>query len=366
MAEPVLVIHGVSNRRPEPFRAIVERLQKAVGDDVELVDVFWGDMGAATVGFEDTIPDAGAVGEEAVGGEAPTLLLPEDERDAARATAEERALVIAAAARPAGLETPDPVLYAVVLEQLQRTVHLRRMGSPEALAATGRLIAERAYAGAAAGAEEGPLKDLRDVVRRVMEEADRLVGAAVGEVLGRVNEEIRKRLVPTAAGFFGDVLAYEHHRAAIQQRVWEVVDARAPGRGTPGAPIHVAAHSLGGVIMFHAATGETDRTLAIDHFVTFGSQSSFFHCLDPRASGLAPYSPGNPVAVRSIRRWTNLWEPLDPLAFAAGKVFVLEDATGARTAVRDVRVRHLTDSGFVTHGSYWGSEELIDAIRDSG
>lgn len=146
MAEPVLVIHGVGNPRPEPFRSVVARLQSVVGSDHELIDV----SGATWV--------------------------------------------------PAGWvsRTPFPI-------------------------------------------------SARPATRRA------------------------------------------------SSRVWA---PSSPGYGTPARPIDVAAHSLlGGVIMFHAA-----------------------------------------------------------------EVYVLEDASGARTPPRDVEVRHVLDSGFFTHGSYWASEELAEAI----
>lgn len=366
MAEPVLVIHGVGNPHPEPFRAVVARLQQVVGAEYDLIDVFWGNLGAGELGFEDTVPDVGAAEEEGVFAAAPAWPVPVDGPGPGAPTDVERAAIIAAAARPTELEATDPVLTAAILEQLQDTVYLRTMTSPDVLVATGELIADSGPLPGDEDVEEAVFGGVSSVVGGVMRRVDRLLGAAVGEALGRFNEAVRKQLVPAAAGFFGDVLAYEHHRGAIHRRIWETLDARAPGYGTPERPVNVVAHSLGGVIMFHAATtGETGRTLAIDRFVTLGSQSSLFHAIDPRESGLAAYTPGNPVPVRAIRSWTNLWEPLDPLAFIAGKVFVLEDASGTRTAPRDVEVRHVLDSGFFTHGSYWESEELVEAIRSS-
>lgn len=363
MAEPVLVIHGVSNRRPERLRAHVAKLQERVGAQFQLMEVFWGDLGAGQIGFEDTVPEiAGADGEEAVTSTPQPLAgLPSEGLSAgAVSTDEERGSIIAAAARPTELETVAPMLQTSILHHLQGTVHLRDVTSPEVLQAVGELIG----ASAAAEAEAGDLEGIfSSVVERVMRAADRLVGAAVAEALGRFNEAVRKELVPAAARFIGDALAYQHHRSAIQGRIWETIDKHAPGRGTQDAPVHVVAHSLGGVITFHAATaGDSGRQLWIDGFVTFGSQSSLFHTIDPRASGLPAYSPGNPVPVRSIRRWTNLWEPLDPFAFLAGKVFVLEDDGGIRTSPQDVATRHLLSSGVFTHGTYWESDELVDAI----
>jgi hypothetical protein len=77
-------------------------------------------------------------------------------------------------------------------------------------------------------------------------------------------------------------------------------------------PVDVLAHSLGGVITFDTATA--DQPLWIRQFVTFGSQPSLFHVCDPRGGALTPYA-GAPVQLpQSIGAWTNLWEPLDPVA----------------------------------------------------
>jgi pimeloyl-ACP methyl ester carboxylesterase len=116
----------------------------------------------------------------------------------------------------------------------------------------------------------------------------------------------------------------------------------------PGKPISVIAHSLGGVIAFDAATRSSDA-LWIDGFVTFGSQAAFFQVLDPRPS-LPLYIPGRPIRLpETIERWTSLWEPLDVLAFAAGKVFRLHSGL----APTDVRLVHDLHSGLATHGTYW-------------
>jgi hypothetical protein len=93
--------------------------------------------------------------------------------------------------------------------------------------------------------------------------------------------------------------------------------------------------------------------------VTFGSQPSFFHVCDPRGGKLTPYA-GEPVSLpASLGAWTNLWEPLDLVAFIAARVFRLHDGSKPN----DIEVPHLASSGLWTHSSYWTIDFVIQAIR---
>lgn len=376
MGVPVLVVHGVGNPRREPFEAAVGRVQARLGPAFELVPAFWGDLGAARAVYDPVLPGADDEGAESVapGAAQPGAVRSDEERaalisataaaEAARADGEAPAL-----GAPVRVATPGAgpeAIEAIVRQELPGTTHLRTVSNPEVLAAVGELVGRGAGAAMSDGGEEAPAF-LGRIVGGLLDGADRLVGAVVGEVLGNVNRDIRSNLVPGVAGFLGDVLAYQHHRRAIQERLWETIEAHPATRGAggPERPVHVMAHSLGGVIGFHAATAaDTGRRLHIDGFVTFGSQSGFFHLLDPRASGLAPFEAGHPVPVPgTIRRWTNLWEPLDPLAFLAGPVFRLDDGAGGSRRPDDRATAHLASSGFFTHGTYWDCDELLDSVR---
>jgi hypothetical protein len=65
----------------------------------------------------------------------------------------------------------------------------------------------------------------------------------------------------------------------------------------------------------------------------------------------------------SLPAWTNLWEPLDPLAFLAGTVFQLPN--GGRPV--DVTVSHHASDGWWTHSSYWElgvvARDIADALE---
>ena len=362
MGVPVLVLHGVGNRRREPFGEQVGRLQGRAGPDVELIPVFWGDLGAGSANFDPVLPDT----DEGDGAESVTV-------GPGVLTAGEQAEIVAAAAEAQmGQESPlapapdGTGIQEAVREGLPRTTFLSTVQSPKVLAAVGQLVGKAAAPAIEADESEAPAFIGR-LVHNVLSGADRLVGAVMGEVIGGVHHDLRSSLVPGVAGFLGDVFAYQHHRRLIQEAIFTEIDGHdsTRGMGTEDNPIHVVAHSLGGVIAFQAATAaDTGRPLFIDSFVTFGSQAGFFHLLDPRDSGLPPFAPGTPVVVRkSIRRWTNLWEPLDPLAFLAGTVFALDDGAGGSQAPVDRPTSHLASSGLFTHGSYWESDELADAVR---
>ena len=159
----------------------------------------------------------------------------------------------------------------------------------------------------------------------------------------------------TAQRWFGS-----KSRDAIHARVRQVIDDVDPDLGrTAARPVRIAAHSLGGVIAVDMATAT--RPLWTESLVTFGSQAAFFHICDPRGGQLTPY--GGSVRVRlpaSLSRWTNLWEPMDVLAFAASKVFQLHDGT----APVDLPVSHRASTGVWTHSAYWSLPHVASVIGD--
>ncbi|MFD3563126.1 hypothetical protein ACFWVU_26175 [Streptomyces sp. NPDC058686] len=199
---------------------------------------------------------------------------------------------------------------------------------------------------------------LRELVRRRLRDLDRVAGAAIGAVAGRVNHAVRTRFGPGTTRFLGDVLVYQRHRDAIHARIRARIDEVDPklGRG-PERPVRVVAHSLGGVIAVDMATAV--EPLWTERLVTFGSQAAFFHVCDPRGGQLLPYSGHAPVQLpASLGRWTNLWEPLDLLAFAASQVFQLSDGSNPV----DRPVPHAASTGMWTHSAYWDLPDVATAI----
>ena len=422
---PVLVIHGVANHDKNLFEHRVAELNRRVNAGCatswRFIPVFWGDLGAVQEGIEDTIPSppllsrlpvrAGsgqadpdsisplgleilnalfAAGLDGETGEPARTYRPvrsdEAKRDAvaeaARMRTEERVTVRAD-------DTAEDVAGAIRASWAD-VVYLKAIDHPGVLEAIGRAVADavtedgspvrfdvddEADESGGFGVRDddretddrqvdtrGSITTFQRFVGRVVHGVDRAVGAVLGEVLGSVQEFLRKKVSRGVAGFVGDVLVYQRNQAKIQERLWSYVPA---GWGTDADhAVDVIAHSLGGVIIFDAATTATPP-LYVRRFVTFGSQSSFFEVVDPR-KGLAIYVPkkGDGTSAQaiplpsSIETWLSLWEPLDPLAFLAGSIFRLS----SQETPTDDMVPH-APAQLWTHSEYWTSDFVTEAIR---
>ncbi|MFF3149919.1 hypothetical protein ACFVRU_51495, partial [Streptomyces sp. NPDC057927] len=202
---------------------------------------------------------------------------------------------------------------------------------------------------------------LRALVRRRLSDLDRVAGAAIQAAARRANHVLRSRIGPGTTRFIGDVLVYQRHQSAIHARVRATMEAVDPEIGrSPDRPARIAAHSLGGVIAVDMATAE--QPVWTGSLLTFGSQSALFHVCDPRGGLLAPYDGREPVRLPpSLHRWTNLWEPLDLLAFAASRLYRLHDGN----APVDVPVPHLASTGVWTHSAYWDHPEVAAALSSA-
>jgi hypothetical protein len=340
---------------------------------LELLPVFWGDIAAETLGIDETIPRIGEVVVRSLGRRATlddplvaTLLAGnlDPARVVVRTADSEGWRVVADAAVNEAQQTGGITTRAPAAEEIRReiadaweeTTWLKRVEDEDILAAVGRALGQATVDDAVESeVVRGP--GLPGFVRNTLRQLDEVVGAVVGNTAGRLNEYLRTRLGPGITEFIGDILVYQRHRERIHQRVREVLRKHAPDLGEQGNPVSVVGHSLGGVIAFDLAVAGQPR-LWTDGLVTFGSQSPFFHVLDPRGD-LAAFRPGQPVTLPpTIPRWTNLWEPLDILAFIAGKVFRL--TTGKPPS--DQEVPHRGSFGLWTHSSYWAVPELVDAI----
>ncbi|SOE32535.1 hypothetical protein [Streptomyces sp. OK228] len=393
MDDPVFVIHGVANRDQKGFTATVADLQTASG--LDMVPVYWGDLGAEDRFITAALPIRPAVlpGAQKDSGlrdthEPPSVALPEPVLAAALAShpevpnqwpqvetavrerlASEEQQSSSSGLRHAPLrDDPDEILEYLA-EEWPKTEWLRRTDDPLLLFETSRSLAEAlidaadlwtegagSYDGLRAG-DEGTGR-LRTLVRNRLRDLDRVAGAAIQAAAGRLNNALRTRFGPGTTRFLGDVLVYQRHREAIHARVRKCIDNVDPALGrTPDRPVRVVAHSLGGVIAVDMATAST--ALWTSSLVTFGSQAAFFHACDPRGGQIPPYSGSQPVVLPpSLARWTNLWEPLDMLAFVAAGVFQLHDGS---TPV-DISVPHAASTGVWTHSSYWSLPSVASEI----
>jgi hypothetical protein len=380
--EIVPVLHGVANPDKKDFEDRVHVLNGLIGDRWQLVPVFWDPVGSHPLHVEDALPKPGA--REARGG---TLRARSDDidggvsllggpRTGARGgtavrgdpeRARRRKVIEAATGRGRGARSgraavrgPDEAeqIEAAIEEAWPDLRTVSQIDDPETLRLVGALVnsavADRAGGGTAT---RGWLDEIGDIAKQVLTGADDLLGAILGRAGEQVHSLIRLWIVPNAAKGIGDVFVYQGHRDTVHKKVLDIIRKDDPTLGTAANPISIMGHSLGGIISFDLATRSVDP-LHYKALVTFGSQSSILHILDPRGGEIDPYAP--PPSVRipdTIGHWTNIWETWDPLAFAMSPVF------GPLDRVQDVRIPHRSTAPVFSHGEYWTQEDAVDAMR---
>ncbi len=295
---PVLVVHGIAQRKRDKVEADVARMNEALGDQYELIPVYWGDLGA------------------------------DDEHlDRLMGRYEQRAEGFWSMAA-------DSALRPVVKSWGKSLSWVTKRRGDRELAA-----------------------EIRDLSRRNAELMDERVRGYVNDRFQSMRRWMTGALLPWIA----DVMVYQSHsyRRKIHERVRQVMAERLPPQaGTAAMPLHVIAHSLGGIIIFDMAMAEHDP-LHIQHLVTLGSQPAFFHVIDPRGS-LTPFA-GTPVTLPpNFRGWTNIWDQHDMLAFSVGEVFRLHDGK----LPREMPVRCFRSTGlFRSHQGYWTRTAALRCIR---
>lgn len=398
MSEPVLVVHGVANHDAAQFKKIVDALQVRVGDRYRLIEVFWGDLGGISSGLRDTLPVLFPKIETTRGGSDAEAFfgLVQIQRQAlmgAEVTRAEQDAVVDALYRTtlqaggvtaAGPETTrggDDDLRQALAEQIPATRYLKKLDDAPLQQAVGELLAEYLRAqqpgdgfGVAPGeiTTRGWLDDSKQALNDFIGKIDDLVGKVTSNLAGSANQWVRGALSEPIALTFGDIVAYHQRRGEIHERLFAALDAQAPGYGDEARPIKVMAHSLGGLVTFDAALGSdvvvggARRKLHIKRWITFGSQPAFFHVLAPR-EGLPHYAPGSPVGLpATIGPWTNLWHPMDVLAFSASTVFRLASGATPLDLRVDSSASDIIDSKGWLHSAYWGSPLLIEALVSEG
>jgi hypothetical protein len=421
VTEPVLVIHGVANRNKKAFESMVEDLSKRLGGNWDLIPVFWGDLGSKNEDIKDTIPEVPGISvrseDDRVDGEMVEAMLAAMSGIVVRSTDLQADSIMKGASEIQADDSFQGVraeadmsgLREALGEALPETRFIKHVQDPAMLEAIGRALGSMA-AGAppidrdARLEQESGLFDVRtdpfdtggtvDVrspfdhgldeeltdsestrirlsfrgakkrVKGMIKQLDNLVGTVVSATLGKANESFRLAVAVPAATFLGDVLVYQRNRDKIHARIKDAISERAPESGTEARPIKVIAHSLGGVISFDAAV-RVEGPLHIKALLTFGTQPAFFHVIDPRHPLLA-YSRGFPVTLPpTIGRWTNIWEPLDPLAFTVGTVFRLANGDPPKDIpIYNGASRLILAKGW-THSTYWESEDVVQAIKDT-
>jgi len=405
MTEPILIVHGVNNHDFAPFAKQVDKLQQMLGPEKRLIPVYWGDLGGQSTDLKDCLP-AFTAGEWHVRADdgSPHQLRQKDVRaivgSDSRLDNARRADLVSDQVQQTSLVRSAPgvqqQLRDAVATELGATKVLQFIDDPETLAVVGRAIdavlrdmptsgeaqppasptgefavgggyAVRSDETAPGGSDtRGLLDPVKRIASHVMQGIDDALGRVIGNKLGRLNQNVRSRLAAPISATLGDIMSYQRQPDRIQETLRDALAQNAPGYGSMERPISVIAHSLGGVVAFDASVKPASeaKRLWIKSFVTFGSQAAFFHIVDPRVPELDPYSRDSPVKLpRSIGRWTNLWDPMDVLAFTAGTVFRLADgSTPVDVSVRDTASELVAERGWA-HSVYWESDELASALR---
>ncbi|MER5757426.1 hypothetical protein [Streptomyces sp. NPDC002088] len=140
----------------------------------------------------------------------------------------------------------------------------------------------------------------------------------------------------------GDILRYQARGNGTRQLIKRTIEH------VPGEAITVLAHSLGGVACVDLLAME-DLGRRVDQLITVGSQAPFFYECGALTSVEYPHTlPGH-----FPRRWLNIYDPWDLLAYRAAKVFPQQ--------AYDVEVSNGQPFPFA-HSAYWSNSTVWDAI----
>ncbi|WP_229075948.1 lipase family protein [Actinoplanes sp. DH11] len=359
-SRPVFVVHGISNRSRSLIEERVTALREASLGRWRMYPTYWGDLGAADLGVELVMPESR--GGRPVRGDLP----PGEVRGPDLPPGAGDGLVFVLDAVAARLDAPPDhevrgavpphvadEARAAIAEFWPETGRLRDTGDPA-------LLTEVAAALAAAvvdelAEDEHAVRDpgrIRRVIGRRLPELDRVAGAALASAGERFYTWFRTRHAEYVARTLGDILVYQRHGEQIRERVRQEIRAAVPGAGeTAATAVHLVGHSLGAVIALDLAL-DPERPVHTAGLVTFGCQWPLFHIVDPRER-VGAYRGERLPLPDTIARWTNLWHPLDPLGFVAGRIF---------DGPQDVRVEHLLSEQLYAHSVYWTRPELVDAL----
>lgn len=171
-----------------------------------------------------------------------------------------------------------------------------------------------------------------------LSEATSRVGQAPGFALSQVLGEIRPRLNEAVTLFLGDVFAYLHNRkdydhpGEIPLRLLKgLKEAAAIQKKTPDEPIVVLSHSMGGQIVYDLLTRFLPEMpdyghIRVDFWCATASQIGLFEeqKLFMISSDQYSLASGNKVPFpdkKFLGNWWNVWDHNDILSFTAKDIF---------------------------------------------
>ncbi len=377
---PLVFVHGVSVRagpsyeRQTRFRNAAFRRHVLDDPDTEIVNPYWGDIGAkaawghaslpgepvlvldalgpqATVAVEQVL-----ISEEAAGHSRPDSVLLEVARqdfreaidllvssaieesdiDATALVAVATGLNEYAEANPAPRWTREVEHDHAFLERLREETRVAVRGAEEragraapvarreaATAGGVVLVAPPAYDAVAVSDAEHT-----DVWEALTKAVDRVREAIADWRWGQPGRSLRRVVQPHLTHFVGDIFVYLKSRGtparpgAIVERVASALESAARA-AKPGDPLMVVAHSMGANIVVDVLTSLL-KGLRVDTLVTVGNQVGWFEEMklflasDPRL----PNSHQERVPrLANVGRWLNVIDTSDYLAYAAAPIF---------------------------------------------
>jgi hypothetical protein len=224
-------------------------------------------------------------------------------------------------------------------------------------------LAARQQGGVEAQGLDDVFNFLSGVAANLKYAAMNLIGSAVDKVGDFASTKLlgwtREGLNANLGRFFGDVFIYFNSRGnrespgPIPKLLLDAIDT-AVANATPGDPLVIVGHSLGGVIMYDLATHFRPE-LPVDLFVTVGSQVAHFEEMKLfRSSDPAVKAPSKAKVPANINRWINVYDEVDIFAYAAKPIFDRVDVDG----------RYDTQTYVIkAHGAYFDQARFYERLR---
>ena|GEM_PF-5820592 len=378
-ARPILAIHGVANRSRGEHEERVTHLQdrlNRLGGPWKLWPIFWGDLGARDEHLTKTLGDLEERQAEFDWYRMKKYEFAEEEvRSSPRpegADDERKARFIAEVEKELGRPADPEILEAI--DRAWSEMRLLPYAEDEVLESAARAFVEAIEASASAAPEIAAIEGFN---------LGRLIASLLGadRAAAQLVRDARAFIMTKATLGAADVGVYNAHsridpgeEPRIQDRILdclrskEFVTEHGTDWGTPSRPISVLAHSLGALVTFDLANRSTEN-FAVDRFVSFGTQVSTFHLVHKRLD-VDRSEDGKPkvrVPSANIGRWTNIWHPLDPLAFVMEPVFDRNDrGDDGYATLRDIRLK---PGGridvWAIHGMYWTDGDAIQHMAEA-
>jgi len=386
----IVFVHGVANRTDHAdyqkhwseLQAHLRRYIAPVISDnpagVQVLDAYWGDLGARFAWNGAARPwspllGMGGVGEESVFARALALVVDDELRKLVPRPSPPAAVGPLVAAGPATGPGPRAAQarlvqldsaalsdFLVVTIEQQPDLENRVLAvfaaddvahdtkTPQVLSACPgfeaeldvllRLVGDRMKVLASEPGSQTLLpQGVGDGLRKAFEKAKEAIARAIdlpGFLVSRAVVEARKPINDFATLFLGDVFAYLGNRdeagtsiaARVLGRLAEARDA------APGEPLIVLSHSMGGQVVYdlvthYIAASPEHSGLKIDFWCATASQVALFAELDLFRMRRPDYGAGKPNPrlphpdAGTLGYWWNVWDQNDFISYTGGQIF---------------------------------------------